>query len=128
MLGPMSDRLRDAICQLDGVVESESAFRDGLAFWVNGKEIAHFEGEHALDVRLTRAEISARRAGLRADSRIILRRSSADWLTVEFHSQDDERFAVGLVEVAAAAHRAPGGTTAEPPPAGPVLARRRRFH
>jgi Family of unknown function (DUF5519) len=128
MLVTMSDRLRDALCQLGDVVESESAFKNDLAFWVNGKEIAHFEGEHALDVRLTRAQISARRADLRADPRIVLRSGSSDWLTVGFHSLDDERFAADLVEIAAAAHRAPAGTTVKPPPGSADLARRRRFH
>jgi Family of unknown function (DUF5519) len=52
--GTVPDRLREALCQVDGVIESESAFKDDLAFWVNGKEIAHFEGDHAIDIRLTR--------------------------------------------------------------------------
>lgn len=124
----MSDRVRNALCQLDDVMESDSAFSSNLAFWVNGKEIAHFEGDHALDIRLTRAQISARRADLRADPRVRLRPGSSDWLMVEFHSQEDERFAIGLVEIAAAAHRPPAGSAANLPPTGADLARRRRFH
>jgi Family of unknown function (DUF5519) len=124
----MPERLRQALCQIDGVIESESAFEDDLGFWVNGKEIAHFEGRHALDIRLTRAQISARCAELRADPRVALRPGSSDWLTAEFHGQDDERFIAGLVEIAAAAHRPAKGSIAAPPPAGTGLARRRRFH
>jgi luciferase-like monooxygenase len=124
----MANRLREALCQVDDVIESESAFKDELAFWANGKEIAHFEGDHAVDIRLTRRQISARRAELRADPRVVLRPGSSDWLTVEFHSEEDERFVVGLVEIAAAAHRPADGSTAAPPPQGSDLARRRRFH
>ena len=124
----MTDRLSAALCQIDGVAESDSAFIGGPGFWVNGKEIAHFEGEHALDLRLTRAEIRARRAELRADPRVALRASSSDWLTMEFRTPADEQFVLGLAEVAAAAHRPADGSTPLPPPGGAALARRRRFH
>ncbi|SNT48945.1 hypothetical protein SAMN05421812_107157 [Asanoa hainanensis] len=123
----MSKSLRDALAGLDGVVEARSAFKDETAYWVNGKEIAHFEGERAIDIRLTRAGIRDRRQELRADPRVRLRPTASDWLTVEFAAADEE-FVVALVEAAAAVHRAPTGTIAEPPPTGSDLARRRRFH
>jgi hypothetical protein len=123
----MASSLRDALRMIDGVVESDSAFRDDLAFWVNGTEIAHFEADHAIDIRLTRAEIRARRAELRADPRVVLRGSSSDWLTTVCRSAQDEDFVVGLVRIAAGAHRQAGGS-ALPPPSGAALARRRRFH
>jgi hypothetical protein len=124
----MSSRLTEALCRIPGVVEAESAFKDGAAFWVNGKEIAHFESEHAIDLRLTRAQIRDRRARLGEDRRVRLRASSADWLTVEFSSPQDEQFVCELAEVAAAAHRPGPGRTALPPPAGQDLQRRKRFH
>jgi hypothetical protein len=68
------------------------------------------------------------RAELRADPRVSLRPGSSDWLTVEFHSQEDERFVVSLFEAAAAAHRPADGSTVTPPPKGADLARRRCFH
>jgi len=40
----------------------------------------------------------------------------------------DFAFLAELAERAAAAHRAPDGTSAEPPPTGNDLERRRRFH
>jgi hypothetical protein len=123
-----ADRLREALCQIPGVTESDSAFKQDLAFWVNGKEIAHFDGEHVMDVRLTRSAIRERRADLRADPRVALRSGTSDWLTVEFHTAADENFVISLVETAATAHRAPEGTTPEAPPSGSDLARRRRFH
>ncbi len=123
----MASPLRDALCLIDGVVESDSAFKDDLAFWVNGTEIAHFEAGHAIDIRLTRSQIRARRAELRADPRVALRGSSSDWLTVVYLSAQDEDFVIGLVRIAAAAHR-PASGSALPPPTGAALASRRRFH
>lgn len=124
----MQESLADRLAAIGGVVEGDSAFKDGPGFWVNGKEIAHFEGDSAIDLRLSRAEIRARRAELRADARITLRTSSSDWLTISFASVADEDFVCTLAEVAAAAHRPADGAPAQPPPTGAALARRRRFH
>jgi hypothetical protein len=124
----MNERLAGRLCRISGVAEGESAFKDGPGFWAGGKEIAHFESERAIDLRLTKAEIRARRAELRADPRVTLRASSSDWLTVEFNSPADEDFVSALAEVAAAAHRPADGSPAEPPPTGAALVRRRRFH
>jgi Family of unknown function (DUF5519) len=127
-MGGMSDRLMQELGQIDGVIEGESAFKDGPALWVNGKEIAHFEGERAIDLRLTRGEIRARRADLRADPRVSLRSASSDWITVEFAQRRDEEFVRELTEIAAAAHRPADGTPGRLPPAEADLARRRHFH
>jgi hypothetical protein len=127
MTAVMTESLAAALCGIDGVVEGESAFRPGPGFWAGGKEIAHFDGPDAIDLRLTRAEIRARRAELRADPRVELRASSSDWLTITVCSPADEEFVIGLAAVAAAAHRPPHGA-APAPPTGADLARRRRFH
>jgi hypothetical protein len=124
----VGDRIMRELCQIDGVIEGESAFKDGPALWVNGKEIAHFEGEHAIDLRLTRAEIRARRAELRADPRVSLRSASSDWVTIEFADPPDEAFVCALTETAAAAHRPGDGGPARLPPTGADLARRKHFH
>jgi hypothetical protein len=124
----MSDRLIQELCRIDGVIEGESAFKDGPALWVNGKEIAHLEGERGIDVRLTRAEIRARRADLRADPRVTLRAASSDWITVEFADSRDEAFVRELTEIAAAAHRPSDGGPGRLPPTGADLARRKHFH
>ena len=128
MMLAMAERLQDALAGIDGVVERDSAFQEGLACWVNGTEIAHFEGEHAIDIRLTRGQIRVRRDQLRADPRVILRSSSSDWLTVEFRSAADEAFVIELARVAAAAHSPADGAPARLPPTGRSLARRKHFH
>lgn len=98
--------------QLDGAVEGESMFSDGQAWWVNGKEIAHFHTDDELEIRLTKAVIREQRAALKADDRVTLRPSGADWITVTVTTAKDVTFVVTLVEQAAAAHRPPPGQTA----------------
>jgi hypothetical protein len=120
-------KLRQALAAIDGVEESPSAYKQDVGYWVNGKEIAHFEAG-AIDIRLTRSGIRDRRAQLRADPRVRLRASGSDWLAVELTGPDATAFVIELVEAAAAAHRAAPGTIAAPPPDGADLARRRRFH
>jgi hypothetical protein len=122
------DTLRDAIAALDGVVESPSMFKDDLAYWVHGKEIAHFETRDLIEIRLTRSVIRERRDVLRADPRIEIRYSGSDWIDVRFSSPVDIDFVLDLVEAAAAAHLPPPGVAPDPPPTGPDLERRRRFH
>ena len=121
-------RVRAALLALEGVEESPSAFRDAPAFWVNGKEIAHLDADDALDLRLTRKVISARRARLKADPRVTLRRSGGDWVEVRFAAEDDLELVAELAALAAAAHRPSSGGPGKPPPTGPALERRRRFH
>lgn len=121
-------RLAAQLREIPGVVESESAFAQGSAFWVNGKEIAHFEDEDRIDVRLTKGVIRERRPALKTDERVTLRPSGADWLSVRCRSREDLGFVVELVRAAELAHRPAEGMAAKPPPQGRELERRRRFH
>jgi hypothetical protein len=124
----MTEFLRDAMAALDGVVESPSMFKDDLAYWVHGKEIAHFEPQNLIEIRLTREVIRRHQEELKGDPRVDLRYSGSDWITVAFSSPDDRVFVLELIEEAAAAHRPPPGVTLKRPPTGPELERRRRFH
>jgi hypothetical protein len=105
------DRLLDGLAKLDGVSCAPSQFSDRPAYWVNGKEIAHVEGanergdSHSLDLRLTRAQISARRARLKADPRVTLRRSGGDWLELRVASAEDVAFGLELCALAVEAHK-----------------------
>jgi hypothetical protein len=125
----LHDEVLAGLRSLDGVAEGESVFIDGPAFWAGGKEIAHIDpgpdGTLVLEIRLTRAAIRDRRAELRAEPRVTLRRStSSDWLEAFVAEPADVPWAVDLVAAAAAAHPGPQ----RPPPSGPELERRRRFH
>jgi hypothetical protein len=120
--------IEKCIMSIDGVTLSPSGFGDVDAYWVNGKEIAHFDDPTTVDLRLTRAGISARRPELKADPRVTLRRSGSDWVEVRVATKDDLAWLTSLVEAAADAHRAPEGSTPKSPPVGAELDRRRRFH
>jgi hypothetical protein len=122
----MQDELMKRLGRLDGVVVAEGAFSPGPALWVGKREIAHFDGDHTLDVRLTKSVIAGRRPALRADDRVVLRPGSSDWLEARIESPEDAEFAISLVVDAVAANRktAPPGS----PPTGAELQRRRRFH
>jgi len=124
----LASGIRRSLLELDGVVESEGAFGDGQAFWVNGKQIASFHGSDAIELRITRQVFREHRDRLKADRRVRRHGASSDWIDVSFGSAEDAQFVVELAEMAAAAHRAPVGVTAKPPPTGADLARRRRFH
>ena len=118
--------LESCSAEADGVALGEGAFADGPALWVGKREVAHFDHERALDVRLTRAVIRSRRPELQSDDRVSLRRGSSDWLEIEVESEDDVAWATGIVRDAVAANlpTAPPGL----PPTGTELKRRRRFH
>ena len=120
--------LEDRLGRVRRLVVSESMFGEGDAYWCNGKEIAHFENESVIEVRLTKAVIRERRARLEADPRVELRPSGADWITVRFTSDADVTFVLGLVRAAVKAHRPPPGEHPKAPPTGRDLERRRRFH
>jgi hypothetical protein len=107
--------------------ESPGTFYEDDAFWVNGKEVAHFHAG-AVAIRLTRPVFSANRDRLRADPRVTRRSSASDWISIQLATSRDVEFAAELAELAAAAHRPPEGVPMRPPPAGADLARRRRFH
>ena len=129
MATTVAARVRRALLAIDGVLTGGNTFGDGEAFWVNGKQIAHFRAIDQLELRLTRAVIRAERERLQADGQVTLRISSAsDWIMVRFSSTEDVAFIAELALKAAAAHRPAGRVTAKPPPTGADLERRRRFH
>jgi len=127
-LTPVARKVRKGFLALDGVLESAGIFAEEDAFWVNGKEIGYFaDGGEVLGLRLTKREISAGRAALKADSRVVLKASS-DWLHVRISKPSDAALALELAALAVQAHRPSPGTPAALPPMGAKLERMRRFH
>ena len=123
-----AQRIRRGLLKIQGVIESPGIFAEDDAFWVNGREIAHFHGDDAVELRLTRQAISAQRKRLKEEPRVELRAASSDWISVRFSSARDVTLVLELAEIAANAHRPPPGVAAKPPPTGAALERRRRFH
>ena len=100
---------------------------DDPAYWVDAHQMANLVGDSTIALRLTRKVISAHRARLKADERVELRGSS-DWIGVTVAKAADVDLVVELGELAAATYRPTDGRPCRPPPTGPDLERRRRFH
>ena len=114
--------------RIAGMLEGASVFSSGRAYWVNGKQVAHFIEDGRIELRLTKPVIRELRAALKADERVELRISASDWVVVRVCSAQDAAFVVELAERAAAAHRPVHGAAPKLPPTGADLERRRRFH
>jgi hypothetical protein len=105
-----TESLRATLAAIEGVEEKASRFNGGVAFWVGGMEICHFDDADVVDIdvvdiRLTAPSIRARRSELRANPAVTLRASSsADWLEVSLKTADDELLCIELVNAAARAH------------------------
>ena len=94
----LESQLASAILAMEGVKEHPSRFNSARsAFWVGRREFAHVEEGH-LDLRLTRKEISKRRAILKADERVRLR--GGDWLEISVRVERDLAFVMELVRAA----------------------------
>ena len=127
-MNPITSKARKILLATPQVMESGGTFTDGDAYWVNGKEIAHFHGDADVELRLTRGLISEQRSRLKSDPRIQLRPGTSDWITIHLAKTAAVAMLAELAEMAAAAHRPAPGTAAAPPPVGAALERRRRFH
>lgn len=91
--------LRELVLGVGGLVEAPSRYKDDLAYWLDGREIAHLEDDNVLDLRLTRAVI-----GQFKDDPRVVRRGGSDWAMLEV-SQEDEEFVKMLVGKAIEANR-----------------------
>ena len=100
---------------------------DDVAYWVDAHQMANPVEDDLIALRLTRKVISAHRPRLKADERVELRGSS-DWIGVRVQRPADVALVVELGELAAAAYRPADARPCRPPPTGPDLDRRRRFH
>ena len=126
----VQQRAWKAMASIDGFDEGASIFSDDdrdRAYFVNGTQVANTT-DAGIALRLTRKVISAQRARLKDDPRVLLFKSGSDWIGVQPARLTDVDLVVELAGLAAAAHLPAPGTPRKPPPTGPELARRRRFH
>jgi hypothetical protein len=85
---------------LPGLERRASRFGHAFAYFTGDREIAHFHGDHRLDVRLTRELIRQRKKEGGIDPRIRTRGPSADWAAVRIEEPTDVSLALTLVEEA----------------------------
>ncbi|MEZ0230371.1 MAG: luciferase family protein [Planctomycetota bacterium] len=97
------EKLSAELAKVPGVFLQKSKFSEAPAYFADGKELLHFHGDAAVDLRLGRKLIRARREELKTDERVELRKSSsADWVEVSMSSKKDVAFVVELVRAALA--------------------------
>lgn len=114
----------DSCCAAADAVVSEGVFTPGPAIWVGKREVAHFDSDGALDLRLTKEVIRHGRDELSADPRVALKRAGSDWIEVQFDPNDLWVRGLVLDTIDANRNTAPPGE----PPTGADLERRQRFH
>lgn len=101
----LADSLMERALSTPGSEERPSRWQESPSLWVDGREIMHFEGEAAIDLRLTRRTIRELSASLKEDPRVELRRGTSDWLTVSVATPADVDFALELIARAVEANR-----------------------
>lgn len=89
---------------LAGIEAHPSQFADVPAWWVDGREFAHFRADGWLDLRLTKALIREYREWLRGDGKFRLGQSASDWVEVDVSGGVSDEIA-GLLGAAVAANR-----------------------
>jgi hypothetical protein len=99
-----AEKLSHELAKIPGLFLRESKFSGAPAYFADGSEVLHFHGDAAVDLRLGRKEIRARREDFKKDERVTLRKStSADWVEIAIGSKKDVAFVVELVRVASGA-------------------------
>ena len=95
----MQIRLRRTVCKWAGVEIRKSRFGKSEAFFVEGREFAHFHTSNELDIRLTR-RVQREQEELLEDERVGLRERPSDWITFRFGNREDSKRAEALLRLA----------------------------
>jgi hypothetical protein len=85
------------LMEVPGVSRRPSKRGHGYTYFAGDQEIAHFHGDHRLDVRLTREPIRISKSEGRFDERVRTRGPSADWVAVQVMGNPDLDLAISLV-------------------------------
>jgi len=93
------------ICSLPGVEKKRSRWGPMTAYCVHGREIAHFHGDHEIDIRLTSPNQRRLAKTLSGDLRVRLRPKPSEWVWVRFSTRRDTDFVIELVKQAVKANR-----------------------
>jgi Family of unknown function (DUF5519) len=79
----VNDELLARLAELPGVEQRPSQFHGEPAFWIDGREVVHTQGDDWVEIRLTGKLIS------RLDDERALRRSrTSDWVMVDVQHAD----------------------------------------
>jgi hypothetical protein len=100
--GQLPSTIRRILGRWPGVEIGKSRFGGLEAFFVEGREFAHFHGPNELDIRLTRRVQRVQRAqpSLLEDERVGFRERPSDWVTYRFENSEDCKCAEALLRLA----------------------------
>ncbi len=101
--------LDDSISSLPGVERKESRWGLETAYFVEGKEFAHFHAENEIDVRLTKTLQKKLRRRLSTDPRVKFRPRPSEWVVIILSARKDADFAFELIQLAREANVARTG-------------------
>src|SRR5258706_13387738 len=89
----LRQKLTNKITDFPNVEIKPSRYKDDIAFYIGRHEIAHFEGENSIDIRLGKKHI----ANLNTDDLMFRKRKSpSDWVQVQCKKSVDVTFVLGL--------------------------------
>jgi hypothetical protein len=93
-----------AVAKTPGIETAPSPWTRLPAFFLGGREIAHFQSSRALDFRLTQDVIRRDRDTFRRDPRFTLRPNRSHWVLFTLRSAHDLATAADLFQIAVAAN------------------------
>jgi len=94
-----------AASRTSGIEVAPSAWTRFPAFFLEGREIAHFHSARELDIRLTRSLISQGKPTLRLNPNVEFRPHRSDWISYRLLSMADIQPALGLFHIAVDANQ-----------------------
>jgi len=89
------------LSEIAGLVPGPSRRGHSNPFFLGETEIAHFHGDHRIDIRLTKEWILQRRAQGTWDDRVRTHGPNSHWGALELATESDVELAVALVREAA---------------------------
>jgi Family of unknown function (DUF5519) len=94
------EELERKLAAIPGLDRHGSRWGHEHAYFVGGREVAHFHGDGRMDVRLTKERIRELKAEHALDPRVRTRGPSANWATVTLSTPQDLSLALSVIEEA----------------------------
>jgi hypothetical protein len=93
--------LADRLLAIPRLEEGPSTFGNkDIAYFVGGKQVAHFHGSRSIDIRLTKEIIKEVSSEL-AKVKVIPRKSASDWVEIALTSKAENDLIIELIQRAA---------------------------
>jgi hypothetical protein len=91
--------LEKKILSLPSVERRKSRFNHETAYFIRGREFAHFHSSNEIDIRLTKKRQQRLREQSSCDPRLKFRPHPSDWVSVICRLRKDVHFAFDLAQI-----------------------------